>query len=167
MLQLPVTSVQLSPLWSIMAHYGPSAEMRTFRPRVNVPGLRARVITAEFSGVRTRRQHPPRGVCPCPYLACRAGLTPFAHRQPPPRAWAISIPVSFPVPLVDTFLSPELGWLNNNIPVSLSPVPVTAQIPVDRHIWGGVGSGDGLAWMDGCFFAVCSSGQTFYGLRNV
>lgn len=103
------------------------------------------VIPAEPTGVRMRWQDPLArfaSVLSSSTPAVPAGLgSPlllgrhFAHQQLP-HVWASAF-------CVDTLLSPGLGWLNNNIPIILSHVPVTIQIPLDLHIWGGVGFGDG------------------------
>lgn len=65
---------------------------------------------------------------------------------------AISIAVSFPVCLVDTFFSSDLGQLDNSIPFILSQVSVPVQFQFEE-------CGFTYPQMHSCFFAVCHSGQ--------
>lgn len=145
MLQLPVLRVQLGPLWSIMAHQQrwkpsghtwvsqsclaggyPSWAHRSKDEVAGPPARFASVLSSSTPAV-------PAGLG-SPLLLGRH----FAHQQLP-HVWASAF-------CVDTLLSPGLGWLNNNIPIILSHVPVTIQISLDLHIWGGVGFGDGCRW---------------------
>lgn len=109
------------------------------------------VVTAEFTWGRTRRQFPLCRVCLFPYgvqhpAVAWGGLCSslhlarcFAHWQLSLSVWDTNIPVSLPVSLVDTFLSPDLGWLDSSVLLILSQAPSHRQIPVIRHIWAGVG----------------------------
>lgn len=140
---ISVLSVQLRPLWLIMAlqqRWEPSA-------MCDCPGTAwqgsyhswAHWSEDEVTGPACWGL-PLSWALSTPAGAPRAGLTPTLHCSSFPQCLTSSIPAL--LPLVDTFLSPDLGPLNNTIPIILSHV----QIPADRHIWGGVGFRDGCRW---------------------